>query len=154
MRTNSPSDLLRRRDPARPTPGRDRGASPLLRTLLGLTALALASYACGDSATPPRVPGPGTLTARLTSLAGAESAARFRLIGDGVRDVTASAGRLFRATRGDTTDVIVVLETAGDVGFFLAVADTTDLPAISVLEVAGPDNALRALGGYSVVTAR
>jgi hypothetical protein len=120
--------------------------------LVGL--LTLVTAACGDEPTPPAVPTPGTLTVRLDSPAGAESAARFRLVGDGIRDVLASEGRVFSAVRGDTTDVIVVLQFPGDVRFRLSVVDTADLPNMTVVEVAGPDNALRGLGGYSLETAR
>lgn len=126
----------------------------MIRRLACVGLLALAAATCGDDATPPAVPTPGTLTVRLDSPAGTESAARFRLVGPGVRDVAASEGRVFSATRGDTTDVIVVLELPGDVRFRLSVADTATLPDMTVVEVAGPDNALRPLGGYSVEAAR
>ncbi len=126
----------------------------MVRTLSWMGLLALASLACGDDPTPPEVPTPGTVTVRLDSPAAAESAGRFRLVGEGIRDVLTSEGRLFSAIRGDTADVIVVLEFPGEVRFRLSVADTADLPAMTVVEVAGPDNALRALGGYALEIAR
>lgn len=125
----------------------------MIRSLSRLGLVALLVSAC-DGPTPPPAPVPGTLTVGLVSPAGDESAARIRLVGEGVRDVLPSEGRVFSASRGDTTDVVVVLQFPGDVRFRLSVADTTDLPAMTVLEVAGPGNALRALGGYALETSR
>ena len=123
--------------------------SAILRPfILGLMALFV--IGCGDNPTPPHIPVPGTLTVRLDSPAGPESAARFRLIGGGIRGILASEGRVFSALRGDTADVIVVLQVPGDVRFRLTVADTAALPSMTVVEVAGPDNALRGTGGYSL----
>ena len=126
----------------------------MVRRLWLLGLLALAAHACGDDPTPPPAPTPGTLTVRLDSPAGSESAARFRLVGEGIRQIGASEGRVFSASHGDTTDVVVVLQFPGDVRFRLSVADTADLPNMSVVEVAGPDNALRGLGGYSIEAVR
>lgn len=122
----------------------------VIRTLFMLGLMALFASGCGDNPTPPPVANPGTLTVRLDSPAGPESAARFRLIGGGIREILASEGRVFSALRGDTADVIVVLQVPGDVRFRLSVADTADLPTMTVVEVAGPDNALRGPGGYSL----
>lgn len=126
----------------------------MVRTLSCIGLLALISSACGDDATPPEVPTPGTVTVRLDSPAASESAGRFRLVGEGIRDLLTSDGRVFSAIRGDTADVIVVLEFPGEVRFRLSLADTADLPTMTVVEVAGADNALRALGGYSLEIAR
>jgi hypothetical protein len=124
----------------------------VVRTPFILGLMALFASGCGDNPTPPRIPSPGTLTVRLDSPAGPESAARFRLIGGGIREILASEGRVFSALRGDTADVVVVLQVPGDVRFRLTVADTADLPSMTVVEVAGPDNTLRVPGGYSLET--
>ena len=117
------------------------GALLLLAGLLGTSG-------CGDAAP---VSAPGTLTAIVESPNGAEGAALIRLIGEGVASVEPLTGDLYSSVLGDTTRVVVLLDTPGDIAFRLNVADTTRLPVVTLLQVADGQNELRAgLSGYSV----
>ncbi len=97
-------------------------------------------------------PGPGTLTASLVSPHGAEGAAVLRLHGPGIEGVSSRDGWLFaEPAGGDTVAVAVVADAAGALTFRVAVADTLRPPAATVLQVADPDDVLRAdLSGYRV----
>ncbi|RMH21113.1 MAG: hypothetical protein D6701_02865, partial [Gemmatimonadetes bacterium] len=88
--------------------------------------------ACGDGTEPSR-PGPGTLTAELRSPNGAEGAALFALVGPGV-SVSALEGEFESASSGDTTRVLVIREAAGDIRFRVSMPDTTQPPAVTVLQ--------------------
>ena len=118
-----------------------------------LTGVMLLAAACGDAG--PRS-GPGILTATVRSPNGAEGAAVVEIFGLGIGDVEALEGRAFSQRRGDTVRVVVVRDDgAGDLRFTLAVADTTQLFTGTVLEVAGPDDALRgAVSAYTVEVRR
>ena len=95
--------------------------------------------------------GPGTVSATLVSPNGAEGAAWLRLIGPGLGAPEAIAGELFTSRLGDTTEVVVLLETAGEISFRFAVPDTTKLPTVELLQVADGSNALRTtLQGYQL----
>jgi hypothetical protein len=97
---------------------------------------------------------PGTFTATVVSPNGAEGAAVLSLFGEGLLGVTAVQGRAFAEVRGDTMRV-VVLGDGGALRFGLEVADTTQRPTGVVIEVAGPDDALRAsVAGYAVEVSR
>ena len=113
----------------------------------------LLAAACGDAG--PQS-GPGTLTATVLSPNGAEGAAVVDVFGPGIGEVGALEGRAFSQRRGDTVRVVVVRDQdAGDLSFTLSVADTTQLFTGVVLEVAGPDDALRgAVAGYTVEVRR
>lgn len=121
------------------------------RTLLPLLsgALLLLAAACGDAGPES---GPGTLTARILSPNGAEGAAVVEVSGPGIGEIGAREGRLFSERRGDTVRVVLVREgEAGELSFTLSVADTTQPLAGTVLEVAGPDDALRSgLSSYTL----
>ena len=118
--------------------------------LLSATLLA-AVLGCDEG--PP--PGPGTLTVTLTSPTGAEGAARIRLVGKGLGAPVPIAGEVHARQRGDTMEVMVMLEEAGVLHFGVEVSDTTQKPRAEVVQVAGPDNRLRAaLEGYDVEVRR
>jgi len=103
---------------------------------------ALLAVACGDAGPES---GPGTLTATVLSPNGAEGAAVVDVFGPGIEAVGALEGRVFSQRRGDTVRVVLVRDgEAGDLRFTLSVADTTRVFTGVVLEVAGPDDALRA----------
>ncbi len=94
---------------------------------------------------------PGTLTAVLESPNGAEGAALIHLVGGGVSRVEPLTGDLHTSAAGDTTKVVVLLGTPGEVAFRLNVADTTQPPATTVVQVADGQNAVRdGLAGYQV----
>ncbi|MFQ5537127.1 MAG: hypothetical protein ACE5GJ_06710 [Gemmatimonadota bacterium] len=120
-----------------------RGAALAAALVLTLAA------ACGDQGP---VPAPGVLSARVASPNGAEGAALLTVFGDGVVSVEEAGGRLFsRQHGGDSLRVVLFADQDGALHFRLAVADTTLRPEIALLEVAGPDDALRAsLAGYEV----
>lgn len=113
--------------------------------------LALGVPGCGDGGPDS---GPGALTATVTSPNGAEGAARVTLMGPGIGAVTALQGRAFSHAVGDTVQVVVVNPEGGDLVFSVAVADTTQPPQAVLVEVAGPDDQIRALTGYSVEVRR
>ena len=108
---------------------------------------------CGDAG--PRS-GPGTLTATVVSPNGDEGAAVVEVFGPGITGVASLDGRAFSERRGDTLRVVVVREhVAGVLRFALSVADTTQLFGGTVLEVAGPDDALRrSVSAYTLTVGR
>ena len=120
-----------------------------MRTLrLFVAVLAVATAACGDSGPESA---PGTLTATLVSPNGAEGSALFSLVGPGINGVRPVEGWAFAESTGDTTRVVVVGDQDGVLRFQVELADTTRKPVTSVLQVAGPDDALRAaLTAYEV----
>lgn len=114
-------------------------------TLAAALSTALLS-ACDSDA-----PGPtaGLLTATLVSPNGAEGAAWLRLFGEGIVEVRTLDARTFTHTRGDTVNVVVVRDQPGDLRFLVSLSDTTRIPGVAVLEVAGGDDRLRGnLQGY------
>ncbi len=118
------------------------------RAALGAACVAAIGLVAGCGDDP--VPGPGMLTATVESPSGAEGAARLELVGEGIVEVSPIEGRVFGEPHGDTMIVVVVNEAGGRLVFGVEVADTTRKPAATLLEVSGPDDRLRALGGYSV----
>ncbi|MDH3270580.1 MAG: hypothetical protein OEN56_04565 [Gemmatimonadota bacterium] len=123
-----------------------------LRRLAGLLALSGLLSACSDEGP---VSGPGTLTATLTGPNGAEGAAVIALLGDGIGQITAVGGtEVFSRIGNGAAQVVLINEPGGELSFRVAVADTTQPPAVVVEQVAGPDDALRALGAYSVEFSR
>lgn len=121
---------------------------PRLLALLTSVGTVLAA-ACGDAG--PQS-GPGTLTATLLSPNGAEGAAVVEVFGPGIGEVGELDGSVFSERRGDTLRVVLVREgDPGDLRFTLMVADTTRSFGGTVLEVAGPDDSLRAgISSYSL----
>lgn len=115
-----------------------------------LLAALISAIGCGGGDVGP-VSGPGSFIATLESPNGVEGASLIHLIGGGVSSVQPLSGELFTSTSGDTTKVLVVLSTPGDVAFRVQVADTTQPPIVVLLQVADGDNRVRSsLQGYSV----
>ena len=126
----------------------DSSRRPVFSRALLFLAVLLGASGCGDVAP---VSAPGTLTATVESPNGAEGAALIRLVGAGVAFVEPLTGDLHTSVVGDTTKVLVVLDTLGDIAFRLNVADTTLTPVATLLQVADGQNELRAgLLEYSV----
>jgi len=112
-----------------------------------LLLLALLVAACEGGPTP----GPGTLTASVVSPNGAEGAAVLSLHGPGIQGVSGGEGRVWGEPHGDSVTVVVVADQAGLLSFRVAVSDTLQRPEARLVEVAGPDDALRdGLEGYRV----
>jgi len=113
-----------------------------------LFAALMFAGACGDQAPES---GPGTISAQLSGPETTQGAAELRLVGPGIQAVRGVTGQVFSQQRGDTVQVVIVRETPGQLSFSVQLADTTVVPVATVLEVAGPDNVLRAnLAAYSV----
>jgi len=118
-----------------------------------LCALAvIALGACSDEGP---VSGPGTMTATLLSPNGAEGAAYVLLLGEGIGDVTPLGDtELFSEASAAATQLVLINQTGGELAFEVAVADTTQPPEAVIQEVAGPDDALRTLTGYTLEIVR
>lgn len=123
--------------------------STILRLPLILGVLVLA--AC-DAGGPERLA--GTWTATLVSPNGAEGAAVVELEGAGITAIRPLDGRVFSSIGDDGARVVVVRETPGIVRFEVDLAGAPGVPEARVVEVAGPDDALRPLEGYTVEVAR
>lgn len=127
--------------------------APGLRRLAALAAVALLLAACSDEGP---VSGPGTMTATLVGPNGPEGAAIVSLLGDGIGAVSGVGNTAVHARAGDSSLRLILIDQAGGtLAFTVAVADTTQPPAVVVHEVAGPDDELRgSVDGYSVEFAR
>jgi len=121
--------------------------SMMRRLVIPLAMLALALTAC-DSTDPG---GDANLTAVLVSPNGAEGAAILDVTGT-VESFTAPSGMsVYTTPSGNGTRVIVVRLAPGELSVNLAVADASNPPAISVVEVADGNNQLRqSVSGYTV----
>lgn len=121
------------------------------RYALAAGLLLAVALACGDQA--PATP--GTFTVEVTSPNGDEGAARVSLAGGGVRSVSAIDGWVYDQLADTLATVLVVNDAPGPLRFRVEVADTAVALQGTVVEVAGPDDALRAsLAGYSVRVVR
>ncbi len=112
----------------------------------GVALLAISLSGC-DRATPSD--GPGTVTAALVSPNGAEGAAVVDVAGT-IEGISAPTGTSFYTTPSATgTRVILVRETPGNLEMSFHTQDISRPPAISVVEVADGNDAIRAsLTGY------
>lgn len=124
----------------------------LRRPLITLVAVLLAA-ACSDEGP---VSGPGTMTATLVGPNGAEGAAVLALLGDGLGEISPIGTTEVHSRAGDSmTRVLLINQSGGELSFQVAVADTTQPPAVVVEQVAGPDDELRpSIEGYSVELSR
>jgi hypothetical protein len=118
------------------------------RALLAAASL-LAAAACGSDSGEPRQS--LSYSVELESPNGAEGAAVLEIDGD-VAAVRGPAGaRILTHDANGATRVIVVLDQPGTIAFELDLAERGPSPEASVVEVSGPDDALRATtAGYSV----
>lgn len=111
--------------------------------LVGLLLfLALApALSCGEDGTAPS--DPTLFEARLSSPEPSEGAVLVKLTGP-VADVTApAADTLLLRSRADTTWVFVALRAPGTLGFTIRTPELVGPPSVAVLQVVGPDDALR-----------
>jgi hypothetical protein len=95
--------------------------------------------------------GPGPLSAVLVSPNGNEGAAVLDVVGS-VESVTTPDGvAAYTTPAANGLRIVLVRLDAGPLSMTLKVPDISNPPALSVVEVAGPDNALRqSLAGYRV----
>ena len=107
---------------------------------------ACSALSCADGSTEP--PPPGTLGVVLQSPNGPEGALLVEIDGP-VQTVETDAGHLFRNDAEGRTQILIVLESAGEIGFRIGVANRNAPPEYRIIEVAGPDDQLRGdLSGY------
>ncbi|MFV2006639.1 MAG: hypothetical protein ACC667_04295 [Longimicrobiales bacterium] len=116
---------------------------------VAVTVLLLAAAGCGGDVGPELRP--GFLNAALVSPNGSEGAALISVVGGGLGLVESLGGRVFTFSRGDTTRILLVLDTPGGLGFRISVPDVNSPPVAMVLQVADGQNALRSdLSDYRV----
>ena len=112
------------------------------RRVFTFLALALLAACGSDGGGEPRQA--ITWSAQLVSPNGAEGAAVLELEGV-VAATRAPAGtRVLHSVDGDVTRVVVVRDQPGQLSFELDLVERGAAPAASVIEVSGPDDALRA----------
>lgn len=113
-----------------------------------LVVAAIAMVAACDSTEPNE---PGTITAVVVSPAGAEGAAVLDVNGTVESFTAPSDVTMFTTPAASGTRVILVRSTPGELSVNLTVPDVGSPPTVSIVEVAGGDDQLRAsLTGYQV----
>ena len=118
------------------------------RFVLAVAALAFASLSC-DSTEPGG--GPGTVTAVLVSPNGAEGAAVLDVTGTVESFTPVDGVSMYTTPSSGGTRVVLVRLTPGELSVNLRVANTSEPPPVSVVEVADGDNKLRSpVSGYQV----
>lgn len=124
-----------------------------LRTIIVSALAALTLAACSDEAP---VVGPGTLTATLTGPNRDEGAAVLTLLGGGIGALSPVGATELHARDGrGGARIVLINQEGGALSFQVAVADTTSPPAWVIVQVAGPDDALRtSVDGYTVEYSR
>jgi hypothetical protein len=116
---------------------------------VAVAVLLLAAVGCGSDVGPEV--SPGFLNATLVSPNGFEGAALISVVGGGVAFEEPVGGRAFTFSRGDTTRILLVVDTPGELGFRISVPDVNNPPVAMVLQVADGQNTLRAdLSTYGV----
>jgi hypothetical protein len=107
-----------------------------------MTALATVAGCWGDVVEPQR-----DLLVQLESPNGNEGAAVIEVVGPGLGEVAAVAGQSFTHVSGDTTRVVILLDSAGTIEFTVRLTGLT-YPGAAVLQVADSADNLRPPGGY------
>lgn len=118
--------------------------------------LLLALAAC-DGGTAPREPAGGDYDAVLQSPNGPEAAAQLELTGAGIEDVqsTSAAAIVSSSSVSNGRRVVIVRLQPGPLQFRVRMAEGQGPPSARIVEVAAPDDALRAsLSGYRVTFTR
>ena len=118
------------------------------RLVIAVAAAALLLSACDNSNRPG---GGGSISAVVVSPNGDEGAAVLDVVGT-VESFTGTDGVSVYTTPTSTgTRVVLVRLTPGTLSMKLSVQDQDQLPAISVVEVADPDDRVRpSIAGYTV----
>jgi len=93
--------------------------------------------------------GPGFLDGILFSPNGAEGAVVLRLTGAQIGEIELDGGSVFQETDGNTTRVVVILDEPGSVQLRVYVAERSEPPDVTLVEVADGNNQIRThLAGY------
>ncbi len=120
--------------------------SHVLSRLFSVFAIWVLAASCGgDGPTPPTADNPGTVDAVLIVPSGSPGAARVRFTGPGIEAIRTASGQIFQNSVGSTVDVIVVLETPGQIRLSLDLADKSRLPTATVIQVSDENDELREL---------
>lgn len=122
----------------------------LAMAIISIALAAIVPAACDFGLLGPS--GSGVIEATLISPYGAKGAAVLELTGGVALGVVASEyGDTFYEHHGDTTRAVIVLDEAGSIRFTVRTEDIGKLPTVTVIQVAGGDNRLRAdVSGYEV----
>jgi hypothetical protein len=109
--------------------------------------------ACSDLG-PGEAKGPGAIHVDLVSPNGAEGSAVFQMAGGmGLGEVTSFGGEVFynHDYGSETSRVVVILDTPGQIQFKIRTADVRELPEITLIQVAdGSDDLRISLDGYRI----
>jgi hypothetical protein len=125
------------------------------RALVLLLAIAAGAVRCtGDGPAEPPAAVPGTRMLQVDSPNGAEGAALIELDATNVHAVGGDSAMVLVERDGAKLRVAIVRATPGLLRLRVDIADTAAAVTATLLEVAGPQNALRPLTGYSVSVAR
>jgi hypothetical protein len=107
---------------------------------------------CDDEVQP--IAEPGTIEVVVASPAGAEGAALIE-VGAAVSGATSPGGQAFVRPVGASTRVAIVRTAGGELRVLFDVPDVHRPPEMRLLQVAGPDDQLRAdLSGYRLEVSR
>jgi len=113
-------------------------------TILLACVAALGIAACGDEATTPPEAVPGELLVSVDSPNGLEGAAVLETADEGVVEITGDGAQVFHWRQGGIIRIVVLLDAPGEIRFVLEVEDINRPPQMRLVEVADPDNRLRA----------
>jgi hypothetical protein len=133
----------------------DAPLDPMRLPTLRFAAAALLALAACDGGTEPPPPAGGDYDAVLQSPNGAESAAQLELTGAGIEDVQADSAYLASSPVSGGRRVVIVRAQPGTLRFRVRMAQGQAPPSVQVVDVAAPDDQVRAsLAGYRVTFTR
>lgn len=122
---------------------REGGRRLARRARPALLGLGMAALAGCDLLGPSGPEGPGHFRVEVASPFGPESAAVLEVRGGDLGEVLVEGGAVWSRQTGDGLRVVVVLNEPGPIRLRVSTPNVARLPKVTVLEVAGPDNALR-----------
>ncbi len=123
-----------------------------VRTLFLLGALS-AVGACADDLGPSEPRGPGAFVVDVVSPNGAEGSAVFEITGGSeLSTVTSSVGEVFYRHDVGSVNVVVILDSPGQLSFSVQTQDLREVPSVTLVQVADGEDQLRSsVAGYDVV---
>jgi len=113
-------------------------------TILLACVAALGIAACGDETTLPPEAVSGELLVSVVSPNGLEGAAVLETADEGVVEITGDGGQVFHWRQDGIIRIVVLLDAPGEISFVLEVENLNRPPQLQLVEVADPDNRLRA----------